>query len=59
MRLMHLCRHSQAPCSSLSLIIITIIIIPPSLPLFLPPIHSPPFLPLERVSLSNSTDAHT
>lgn len=35
MRLMHSCRHSQAPCSSLSLIIITIIIIPPSLPLFL------------------------
>lgn len=35
MRLMHLCRHSQAPCSSLSLIIIAIIIIPPSLPLLL------------------------
>lgn len=34
MRLMHLCRHSQAPCSSLSLSLI-IIIIPPSLPLFL------------------------
>lgn len=54
MRLMHLCRHYQAPCSSLSLIII-----PPSLPLFLCAKHPPPFLPLERVSLSNSTDAHT
>lgn len=59
MRLMHLCRHSQAP-----------LFLPrphhhrhhhPTIPasLSLPPIHSPPFLPLERVSLSNSTDAHT
>lgn len=56
MRLMHSCR--QAPCSSVSLIVI-VVITAPSLPLFLPPIDSPPFLPPERVSLSNSTDAHT
>lgn len=59
MQPMHLWRHSQAPCSSLSLVIIIIIIIPPSLPLRSPSLRSPPFLPLERVSLSNSTDAHT
>lgn len=37
MRLMHLCRHIRAPCSSLSLLLLLIIIttIPPSLPLFL------------------------
>lgn len=57
MQLMHLWCHSQAPCSSLSLIII--LAIPPSLPLFLSLPYTPPFLPLERVSLSNSTDAHT
>lgn len=60
MRLMHPCRHTRAPLflpqppPPARRVIITI---PPSQPL--PPIHSPPFLPLERVSLSNSTDAHT
>lgn len=65
MRLMKLCHHIRAPRSSLVIIIIIIIgiiiIIITTVPAssLSPSPHSLPFLPLELLSLSNSTDAHT
>lgn len=65
MRLIELCRHVRAPRSSLVIIIIISIIsriltvVPASSLACSLPACAPPFLPLELLSLSNSTDAHT